>query len=419
MSGNFKKTLSDYLKLAQENGIELISEMPKNTVAKARWRCPIGHEWDTTYQNIVSGTNCPTCSIQARRKYFAIDYNNRASEFGYEFIGEVPSNFNEKTRWRCSRGHEWDISLCGLRGCPYCASNGTKLPEDYSALARSKGFEWLGPEVKNSATKTNWRCNNGHEIETTYALLLNHGCYLCIVNRTKNLSDYLELADDRGMIFVGPFPKTTFDRTYWLCPSGHNLNSSYANIRQGTVCPICSGNARRTETDYQDLANKRGFIWMGPSVSNTKTKTFWKCSKGHIWETAYGNIKSGNSCPQCTYEARCGDGNTNWKGGPYKYPDEFNTTLKRKIRRRDGYVCQICGTDKRENHRTLDVHHIVPARYAPPELSNQYYNLITLCRSDHQLCEANLPVSIPDLRNLLSIKYGYQYQDNPLEYIIR
>ena len=56
---------------------------------------------------------------------------------------------------------------------------------------------------------------------------------------------------------------------------------------------------RKTPADYQALAKKRGFRWLGPEVRNVKTKTRWKCSLGHTWKTGYDSIQRGHGCPIC------------------------------------------------------------------------------------------------------------------------
>lgn len=59
-----------------------------------------------------------------------------------------------------------------------------------------------------------------------------------------------------------------------------------------------------------------------------------------------------------------GDEHPDWAGGKSKirYPTEFNTELKRKIRERDNYTCCICGKTEREEleelNRVLCVNHI-------------------------------------------------------------
>lgn len=361
MAGNFKKKLSDYLDLARTNGIELIGEMPANANTKVLWRCPVGHEWQTTYCNIKSGTNCPTCSNDAKRSYFEIDYRYLAEERGYEFLGPVPQASGYKTHWRCSRGHEWEVSFKGLKGCPYCASNGMKLPQDYNILARKLGFKWVGPNVKNGHTKTNWICNKGHTISTTYNnMLVRGGCYMCMPNCPKNEFDYYALAKNVGIKYIGPFPKTTMRKTGWICKRGHSVQTTYHAVVSGHICRKCY------------------------LINNT------------------------------------GSGNCNWRGGPrFPYSDEFDEVLKESIRNRDNNECQVCGRVILDGTRmrSLDVHHIIPARYAPGKIRHKSINLITTCRSDHKKLESDLTHSIPMLRNLLSEKYGYFYTDNPFSYL--
>ncbi|GAH15014.1 unnamed protein product, partial [marine sediment metagenome] len=77
---------------------------------------------------------------------------------------------------------------------------------------------------------------------------------------------------------------------------------------------------------------------------------------------------------------KIGDKNPSWRGGISfePYPPEFNVVLKRKIRERDNYTCQLCGAEGK------DVHHI---DYAKENCEPS--NLITLCRSCHTKTEFN------------------------------
>ena len=70
-----------------------------------------------------------------------------------------------------------------------------------------------------------------------------------------------------------------------------------------------------------------------------------------------------------------GENNYNWKGGISftPYTTDWTETLKRSIRERDKYTCQICGKNP-----AIDVHHI---DYNKKNCNSG--NLITLCRSCH------------------------------------
>ena len=74
--------------------------------------------------------------------------------------------------------------------------------------------------------------------------------------------------------------------------------------------------------------------------------------------------------------------------GYYLYPKDFNSSLKRKIRKRDNFTCRNCGMTEEEHliryKRVLEIHHIDHNKN-----NNEENNLLTLCRlcnmKDNQL----------------------------------
>lgn len=75
--------------------------------------------------------------------------------------------------------------------------------------------------------------------------------------------------------------------------------------------------------------------------------------------------------------------NWNWQGGISfePYSTDWTDNLKEAIRKRDNYICQLCGLHQDELngwHKKFDCHHI---DYDKMNLNPE--NLITLCRSCH------------------------------------
>jgi hypothetical protein len=73
-----------------------------------------------------------------------------------------------------------------------------------------------------------------------------------------------------------------------------------------------------------------------------------------------------------------GEKSWNWKGGLSfePYSTDWTGTLKRAIRERDHYVCQLCG--KLQSDEAFSIHHIdYDKKNCSPD------NLITLCRKCH------------------------------------
>lgn len=77
-----------------------------------------------------------------------------------------------------------------------------------------------------------------------------------------------------------------------------------------------------------------------------------------------------------------------WSNDPNDYGPDWNKTRDR-VRTRDGYKCQVCGTP--ESTRQHDVHHKIPFRaFTSREEANRLENLTTLCPSCHKKVEENV-----------------------------
>lgn len=77
-------------------------------------------------------------------------------------------------------------------------------------------------------------------------------------------------------------------------------------------------------------------------------------------------------------KAQAGEKSHRWKGGISRLPysQDWTETLRKSIRQRDNYTCQLCGKTQKQEHRKLCVHHIdYDKENCNPE------NLIALCRS--------------------------------------
>ncbi len=116
----------------------------------------------------------------------------------------------------------------------------------------------------------------------------------------KTEADYYDLAEARGFEWLGPMPNTTKDKTWWRCGQGHRWQAQYANVKHhGSGCPACVGKARRTPDDYRRLAAQHRLKWLGPMGEKVKHLTWWKCSHGHQFESRYLDIQQDHGCAAC------------------------------------------------------------------------------------------------------------------------
>lgn len=242
------------------------------------------------------------------------DYDDLARDRGFEWLGPEVPNTGTRTGWECEEGHIWEARYGSIRqgsGCPYCAGNAPKRPDDYRALAEKQGFKWLGPEVCNNRTKTKWKCTEGHIWEAAYRnIYQEYGCPICHGHdKKKTVADYDALAKKRGFLWLAiEVPPTTITDTRWKCQKGHRFEAPYHRIQQGLTCPTCSnrtpGKSRKKDSaDYHALAKARGLRWIGSELPSTiRTKTIWVCEKGHQWEMAYHHIRKGKGCRLCNHQ---------------------------------------------------------------------------------------------------------------------
>lgn len=297
-----KKTPENYHELARQAGFIWLGPEVKSSQTKTFWRCKNGHEWACIYSSIQQGHGCPYCANNLPKN--PDDYHKLAHAHNFEWLGPEVKNVNSKTSWRCEYGHEWKSVYANIQqgyGCPVCGGSLRKQPSDYEGLAKLRGFEWLGPIVPNNKSRTNWRCNNGHIWQAPYSSIQQgNDCYYCQKNTRKFVSDYQEIARQRSFEWLGPEVSDTQTKTYWKCSVGHIWQATYSKLKLGRGCPYCANRIPKDKSAYQKLASKLGFKWIGSEIVNTHTPTFWQCRYGHQWTATYHSLDTGKTgCPYC------------------------------------------------------------------------------------------------------------------------
>jgi len=112
---------------------------------------------------------------------------------------------------------------------------------------------------------------------------------------------------------------------------------------------------------------------------SVKQLEYWKSMKGTP------AIKFTKEIRNKISNALMGDKNPSWCGGhTIQYGKEFTSELKNIIRKRDNYICLICGIEEINCRRNLSIHHIDYNKY-----NNKYNNLISLCDSCHMKTNFN------------------------------
>ena len=301
-----RHTPTDYHALAARRRVSWLGPLVTSALAPTVWECSNGHRWSARYNSIQQGSSCPKCAHSrqaAWRRHQPAEYRHLAHACGLEWLGPTVSDSKSETEWRCKAGHHWLSTYNSIqqgRGCKRCAGLSPRTAEHFHELARSRGHNWLGPMVVNTRTRTKWKCSAGHEWMATYSSVFGgSGCPECSGNLSKTIAEFCRVAEDRGFVWLGPVVPNSKTKTEWQCSEGHRWFAPYNAVQQGNGCWACSGLMPKTPVDYVALANERDFTWEGPEVSNTSEKTGWKCESGHRFRSSYNTVRAGHGCPDC------------------------------------------------------------------------------------------------------------------------
>ena len=177
--------------------------------------------------------------------------------------------------------------------------------------------------TKGSNIKVWWICENGHSYSSTIAIKSNQhtGCPYCNGRKIKEgFNDLSTISPEIVNEWDYSKNKKTPEQTssndirkyWWKCSRGHSYKQSVSSrVHQNTGCPYCSGHRvlkgfndietlfpnLKKEWDYEK--NDKLGLYMSDFTKGNDTKVWWKCNKGHSYETKICVKINGTGCPYC------------------------------------------------------------------------------------------------------------------------
>lgn len=142
--GYGKKSLLDYQIVADKAGLEFIGKVPSITRIPTEWKClECGYKITASFDNVNRGTGCKSCAGLVKKNLS--DYHNLATSLGFKFIGEhIPDRTVIKTSWLCDKGHEFISSYHNLvhnKVCNICSHSTSKKENEILDYIKSLGFK--------------------------------------------------------------------------------------------------------------------------------------------------------------------------------------------------------------------------------------------------------------------------------------
>lgn len=288
-------------KIVETKEGRIISKEYSTKNEKMEFECKEQHRWKTKPTSIFNGHWCPICNNTV--PYTIENMKKVAQEKGGQCLSTHYQNAHTKLTWKCEKGHVWQaipksIYLHGT-WCAVCKGVKKLTIEDMKELAEQKNGVCLSMKYVNNREKLRWRCEKGHEWESSAANIKSgKWCPRC-ARRKIIIEDMVDLAQSRGGKCLSTNYQGKYAKLKWKCKEEHVWESTPATIKSGSWCPICSKKSKLTISDMKLLATERGGKCLSTHYVNRKTILHFVCKDGHQWETTYGNISSGSWCPRC------------------------------------------------------------------------------------------------------------------------
>lgn len=248
---------------------------------KVSWKCAKGHQWEEAIYHRAHGKLCPYCA----NKRVAIGYNDLrtlypelALEWDYQQnhdidINTVVPGSAKIVSWRCSDcGHTWTASIRSRTqrksGCPKCAIK-------YRGRIRHEHALKTTGSLCDSDLLDSWDYEKNHDIMPTDITPYSNKkvwwkCPICnyswqakVCNRSNGrscpqCSNRILIKGVNDLATLNPVlaaewdfqknspltPSDVFSKSgkkyHWICPKGHEYQTSVLHRASGTNCPVCN-----------------------------------------------------------------------------------------------------------------------------------------------------------------------------------
>lgn len=174
-TGSRRLTLSAVQALAARHNGVCLSVRDIRSGGLLTWQCEHGHTWESPPDSVKAGNWCPVCRRQQKNARLLQNMKTIAEKNGGECLSAEYVNSSTKLRFRCALGHEWETTphiIAGLKKswCPVCRYDRRRGTLDtLQALAAERGGKCLATVFTTVNDKVRWQCASGHVWEATPA----------------------------------------------------------------------------------------------------------------------------------------------------------------------------------------------------------------------------------------------------------
>ncbi|QKF93881.1 restriction endonuclease type II-like protein [Fadolivirus algeromassiliense] len=261
-------------------------------------------------------------------------YPKIAEEWNYEKnigidINKMTYGSERVVWWICEKKHEWKEKILkrtsGKRGCTQC-----KIYQKKYNISIAKNFPDLLTDWDYEKNKDKdpcqisykarlmvwWKCKNNHESNMMISTRINGiGCLECNdITEIKITEKYAELLKefntDKNNISIDDITYRSNNKIWWICKKNHEWEATfYDRSIRAHGCPICNSRKLADDNNLEILYpaisqqwnyEKNGDLKPNQCFPASNKIVWWKCDKGHEWQTAISarTLKK-SSCLYC------------------------------------------------------------------------------------------------------------------------
>lgn len=299
----------DLKQIVISKGGLVLSKKYFTAMTPLKFQCGKGHIWKSIPARIKQGGWCPECALIKRGKgrLTIEEMMTLANKRGGKCLSKSYINSTTELKWECEKGHVWEAKPSAIKSGSWCIRcfygfRPKKLTIlDFQNIAKKRNGKCLSEKYINLQTKLKWRCEKGHVWEARPSFIKHGGtwCPECSGKKRLTIENFQEIAKKKGGKCLSNKYINHQTKLKFQCNKGHIWEAAPYNIRSGYWCHECGGQKKITIDEMREIAKNRKGKCLSKVYVNMKTKLKWKCEKGHIWESTPLNVKAGTWCPVC------------------------------------------------------------------------------------------------------------------------
>jgi transcription initiation factor IIE alpha subunit len=222
---------------------------------------------------------------------------------GYLLLSTEYKNNNVNLEYLCPKRHRGKMSFGNFQqghNCAECSGNKKWTIKQVKSFLKREGYSLLSTEYGGTHSKIRYICPKGHIGESTWRQFRRGTrCSSCAGNRKHTVEYVRDYFEKEGYRLLSNRYKGAHCCLYYKCPQGHFNWTTWTAFQGGNRCSSCAGNKPLTISQIRNAFKKERYILLSTEYKNNRSRLDYICPKGHQNQTTWARFQRGHRCPEC------------------------------------------------------------------------------------------------------------------------